>query len=279
MSESLENLSVIDLRKLAKEKGIKLGAGINKQGIIEKMRAALEGETEGEAASEQLSMAESTLEKTEAIPEPAPAPAPRPVYSAAIITDDESDEEDVPVLTANPRMRPLRPAPRPAAAGSAPAAPQGASTLGSISAKAPAFTLEGSQAWHNPRAYQGQSNYQHASAPAGWGRPGAGADSPGLQPPRSRRPAGQPRLRPPSCPARDLQSLRAGAAAPGNGAARRGLSSARRPKQLHAQDGLCPADGLRPAGECPLPCRQRPPGRADPAHPRHFRNIGGRRMR
>ena len=34
MSESFEKMSVIELRQKAKEMGVKLGAGINKQGIV-----------------------------------------------------------------------------------------------------------------------------------------------------------------------------------------------------------------------------------------------------
>ena len=78
MSESFEKLSVIELRKLAREKGIKLGAGINKQGIIDKLlEAADEG---GQAPQEQ------PFQMTMQDPS---APA-RPIRSAAIITDDES---------------------------------------------------------------------------------------------------------------------------------------------------------------------------------------------
>ncbi len=155
MSETYEKLSVVELRKIAKDKGVKLGAGINKQGIIEKLLEA--GNADAEPV--QTAMQESA------------APA-RPVRSAAIITDDEQ-EEDEPVLTPNPGMRAARVSPRPA-----PAPGQTGSTLGSISSKAPAFTLEGSQAWHNPRAYQGQSSYQHTSG-ASWSRPAQPADQRG----------------------------------------------------------------------------------------------------
>ena len=59
MSEQFEKLSVIELRQKAKEMGVKLGAGINKQGIIEKLKEAA-GVNEPADASvpreEQLSM-------------------------------------------------------------------------------------------------------------------------------------------------------------------------------------------------------------------------------
>ena len=40
MSEDFEKMSVVELRKAAKDLGVKLGAGINKQGIIEKLKEA-----------------------------------------------------------------------------------------------------------------------------------------------------------------------------------------------------------------------------------------------
>ena len=147
MSEQFEKLSVIELRQKAKEMGVKLGAGINKQGIIEKLKeAAGPNQADEPAASyaEQMTM---------------PAePVHRPIRSAAIITDDEeADDEDVPVLTPNSAMRSVPRHISPAPVGAA--APSG-SSLSTISAKAPAFTMEGSRAWQNPRTYQGQNSYQ-----------------------------------------------------------------------------------------------------------------------
>ena len=164
MSESFEKMSVIELRQKAKEMGVKLGAGINKQGIVEKLK---------QAASAAAPEAEAEAEAPESVPAPASqeAAAPRPVRSAAIITDDEEmDDDDVPVLTANPAMRsPERMAPRPAQSMNP--APSGASSLSTISAKAPAFTMEGSRAWHNPRTYQAQTpSYQRPANTNSWQR-------------------------------------------------------------------------------------------------------------
>ena len=136
MRESYEKMTVLELRRVAKEKGVKLGAGISKQGIIDKL-------TGDESA-------------------PAAAPAPevqeapvQPRYTAAIITDDEQD--DVPVLTPNSAaFAPRKPVTRPAPAPN----PQQPSSLSSISSKAPAFTMEGSRAWHNPLTYQSQPKPQ-----------------------------------------------------------------------------------------------------------------------
>ena len=135
MSEDFESLSVAELRQKAKEMGVKLGAGINKQGIIEKLQSA----AEGNAPAEESAPAEEF------------APA-RPVRSAVLITDDEpeEDEDDIPVLTPNPALAAAPRTPRtPVPTG---AAAPATSSLSSISAKAPAFTMEGSRAWHNPRA-------------------------------------------------------------------------------------------------------------------------------
>lgn len=151
MSEAYEKLTVLELRKVAKEKGVKLGAGISKQGIIDKLTEAGKANT-------------PAVDSQDALPED----KARTIRSAAIITDEtvEDDEDDVPVLTPNPALKSTRaPAPRPAA----PPAP--VSSLSSISSKAPAFTMEGSRAWHNPKAYQPNAAYQQRMQPqqSGWG--------------------------------------------------------------------------------------------------------------
>ena len=148
MSEDFESMSVIQLRQAAKEMCVKLGAGINKQGIIEKLTEA------AKQHQEEL---------------PPVQPAAHPIRSATLITDEEGeDDEDVPVLTPNPAARAIpRPAVRPAASVPTGAAAPATSSLSSISAKAPAFTMEGSRAWHNPRAYQAPApNYQRTQP---WG--------------------------------------------------------------------------------------------------------------
>ena len=158
MSEQYESMSVIELRQKAKEMGVKLGAGINKQGIIEKLKEASEQKSEN--ARQEEPRVSSVMEA-----------APRPIRSAAIITDDEEvEEEDVPVLTPNPILQAApRSAPRPVSPVPTGAAAPSGSSLSTISAKAPAFTMEGSRAWHNPRAYQGANSYQRTpAAPQGW---------------------------------------------------------------------------------------------------------------
>lgn len=160
MSESFEKMSVIELRQKAKEMGVKLGAGINKQGIIEKLKQAA-GDV---PAAPEKPAAETAPQAQETVS--------RPIRSAAIITDDEEiDEEDVPLLKPNPALRsPARMTSRPVAAANP--APNAGSSLSTISAKAPAFTMEGSRAWHNPRTYQAQtSSYQRPAPGNNWSRP------------------------------------------------------------------------------------------------------------
>lgn len=161
MSEQFEKMTVLELRRTAKEMGVKLGAGISKQGIIDKLTEAAAAKTEETPASYP------------------PAPA-HPVRSAAIITDDEpEDEDDIPVLTPNSSVPPISRAISRPVQGT-PASP--AAPVSGISSKAPAFTMEGSRAWHNPRAYQ-NPNPSYNRVPQAWGAPrpaaqqGASADS------------------------------------------------------------------------------------------------------
>ncbi|MBR0320435.1 MAG: transcription termination factor Rho [Clostridia bacterium] len=157
MREAYENMTVLELRKVAKDKGIKLGAGISKQGIIDKL---MNTEAPAPAADEPA--------QTSFAPFAPAAPASR--YSvSSIITDEESD--DVPVLTPNPavNLASRKPVTRPAM----PAPQSSTSSLSSISSKAPAFTMEGSRAWHNPSAYQTQNRPQNRPAYAASDRYGA----------------------------------------------------------------------------------------------------------
>lgn len=139
--EALESMTVVDLRQLARENGVKLGAGISKQGIVERLCEVL--------AQEE--------------PAPAPVAAPR---TASIIADDE----DTPVLTPNaPFMRAAAPAgEQPAARPSSAPAQPAANRPAAPNANKPAFTLEGARAWHNPRTYQQQSSTFTQRAGAGF---------------------------------------------------------------------------------------------------------------
>ncbi len=76
---NLSELTVIELRKVAKEMKVPLQAGISKQGIIDKLTAA---------------MAEQSPAPAEEVTAPAEAPAEAPVESAPVPSDeyDEADE-------------------------------------------------------------------------------------------------------------------------------------------------------------------------------------------
>ena len=177
--ETLENMTVVELRQIARENGVKLSAGISKQGIVDRLHAELGGE---EASQQQ------TLPVQEPAAPETPAPARRTV---SIVADDE----DTPVLTPNvPFIRsgaaPAAPAaPRPQQSAPAPAAAAPAAGRGNVpGTNKPAFTLEGARAWHNPRSYQ-QPQPSTFTQRAGAGftqqrtsQPGYGAQRPAQRP-------------------------------------------------------------------------------------------------
>ncbi|MBQ4551994.1 MAG: transcription termination factor Rho [Clostridia bacterium] len=144
--ENFESMTVIELRKVARENGVTLSAGISKQGIIDRL-------------------CEKLVES-----EPAPAPAPQVRRAAAIVSDDE----DTPVLTPNApftRTLPTSSVPRPVAPQPTPSmrpVPQQPTVnRGNVpGTNKPVFSLEGVRAWHNPRTYQ-----QPSASPYGQQRP------------------------------------------------------------------------------------------------------------
>ncbi len=164
MSENFESMSVQTLRRVAKEMGVTLGAGINKQGIVDKLNAAA-------AKNAPAVQPADTVAAPTAVTAPAQeTPAQPRIRSASIITDDDSGwngDDEVPVLTPNAARASKQETPSISATSTASATSQTGSaqrptTLGSISSKAPAFTMEGARAWHNPRTFSG-SNYQNPS--------------------------------------------------------------------------------------------------------------------
>lgn len=124
--DELKKMTVAQLRKYAKEQGIELSAGLNKQQMVETIHNA---QPEREETTQSLATA-----------------AVRPAVRQALIISDDSD--DIPVMTVNATPRtpvappPVRPSvsiPRPT-----PPPPKG---------NKPAFTLQGARAWHNPQPY------------------------------------------------------------------------------------------------------------------------------
>ena len=114
MSDNYESMTVVELRKTAKELGVKLPAGSNKQAIIDLIREKTGPAEGGEPVQTVMNVEESA---------PAAPPA-RKVRTASIITDDE--DEDTPVLTVYSRPGPGRPAPSPAPAPAPSPAPSSA---------------------------------------------------------------------------------------------------------------------------------------------------------
>ena len=165
MSDNYESMTVVELRKTAKELGVRLPAGSNKQAIIDLIREKTGSAEGGAPVQTEMNVEESA---------PA-APAARKVRTASIITDDE--DEDTPVLTVYSRPGPGRPASQSSPVPTPSPAPEKSSTLSSISSKAPAFTLEGSRSWHNPRSYQ-PSYSSPRPAQGGWNTSSRGYERP-----------------------------------------------------------------------------------------------------
>ncbi|NLX82674.1 MAG: transcription termination factor Rho [Clostridiales bacterium] len=123
-------MTVLELRKYAKEQGITLSGLTTKTAIINRIQSA---------------QAQSTIEEAIA-DKAAPARASAPVRRATIIADD-SDDSALP-----PRMPVSRPPVE--------------KTKTSTGKSKPAFTLQGSRAWHNPQPFaQHQQQPQQRYAP------------------------------------------------------------------------------------------------------------------
>lgn len=120
--QNLTSMTVMELRKFAREQGITLSGLTTKNAILQRIQSAL-----AERPLEQAAPAQP------AEPVPAAAPSTSPVRRATIIADDGED-------AAPP---PRTPAPRPTAD----------KTRTSTGKSKPAFTLQGSRAWHNPQPF------------------------------------------------------------------------------------------------------------------------------
>lgn len=141
IDQEYEKLTVLQLREVAKAKNVRLGAGISKQGIVDKLHAA------DAAAAAMGAPLENTVVESSV--------APR---HAAIITDEEEVEDD---LDGKASHGTYSAAPQPQMTVQRPSAPVASSSpLSTVSSKAPAFNMEDSITWHNPRPYR------QSSAPA-----------------------------------------------------------------------------------------------------------------
>lgn len=102
MSElDLSTKTVIQLRKIAKEMGVTLGAGISKAGIIAKLEAAMETGTEAAAPMEAEALPPVVQEASAAPTEEAPAPVP----TATLIRPSEAPVQAPSQTQAQPQFR------------------------------------------------------------------------------------------------------------------------------------------------------------------------------
>lgn len=87
-SLELSSMTVIELRKLAKEKHVRLGAGLSKDGIIQKLTAALAGESTEKATEQVVEETPAAAPETEA-KEPAAQEEETPAVQTAQQTSQE----------------------------------------------------------------------------------------------------------------------------------------------------------------------------------------------
>ncbi len=187
MSEqNFEKMTVIELRKAAKDYGVTLGAGITKAGIIEKLKN-IQANASASTPVEHTAPEPEQQPKPESQPQHSPAQPPVNARHAAILVDPEPDiDDDIPVLTPNPSLRipPRQPEPQPRLERPAPQPSPHA-------ANRPAFTLEGVRAWHNPRtSQQSGGGYAPRSQAPSWQQRAPQQRAP-MQPRQEQRPAPQ----------------------------------------------------------------------------------------
>ena len=152
-----EEMTVAELRKYARDNGIPLSAGINKQGIIERVSAFAD-----QQASQETAIGADVPDTQEEEQEK------RPVRRASIIADDDDEGHEIGYGMGG-YMRPQPDRPRYASdpvRTQQTAKERSAEVLSTISSKAPAFHIDsGTKAWHNPRSFQ-QTNYRAPASAA-----------------------------------------------------------------------------------------------------------------
>ena len=117
-------MTVIELRKLAKEKHVRLGAGLSKDGIIQKLTAALAGESTEEATEQVVEETPAAAPETEA-KEPAAQEEETPAVQTAQQTSQEAPAREERTASAHFKAAWHNPSPRYSAkpAYQAPASP------------------------------------------------------------------------------------------------------------------------------------------------------------
>lgn len=143
-NEELQSMTVIQLRKLAKENGVKLSAGIDKAGIVARIAEALSAKETARAAE---------------LPKEQSAKKPEPDAEAVLSAETEESEAE-------------KAAPQPPKA--VPPALQEASVSADVTSIAPA---NGARPWNN----QDQGNYHPAYRPGWQARGVASAQKPAWQ--------------------------------------------------------------------------------------------------
>ncbi len=130
-TNSLAEMTVVELRKYAREKGITLSALTTKAAILERI-------------SEALKSASGNTGKSESTEEPAKDAKEAPRRAMIIIDDGEEPAR----ADAPPQSRP-----RP---------DKSRTSTGKVK---PAFTLQGSRAWHNPQPFSQSQTQQSKFVP------------------------------------------------------------------------------------------------------------------
>lgn len=110
-SLELSSMTVIELRKLAKEKHVRLGAGLSKDGIIQKLTAALAGESTEEATEQVVEETPAAASETEA-KEPAAQEEETPAVQTAQQTSQEAPVREERAASAHFKAAWHNPSPR-----------------------------------------------------------------------------------------------------------------------------------------------------------------------
>ena len=110
-SLELSSMTVIELRKLAKEKHVRLGAGLSKDGIIQKLTAALAGESTEEATEQVVEETPAAAPETEA-KEPAAQEEETPAVQTAQQTSQEAPAREERAASAHFKAAWHNPSPR-----------------------------------------------------------------------------------------------------------------------------------------------------------------------
>lgn len=110
-SLELSSMTVIELRKLAKEKHVRLGAGLSKDGIIQKLTAALAGESAEEATEQVVEETPAAAPEMEA-KEPAAQEEETPAVQTAQQTSQEAPVREERTASAHFKAAWHNPSPR-----------------------------------------------------------------------------------------------------------------------------------------------------------------------